>query len=100
MIFKPARRLKRDEAIDLNFALIGGDGAVATLHSEDGLMLALHSDQPGLQVYTGAGLSPHATPLTGQTHSAFAGIALEPQGFPDALNQPQFPSILCTPEQP
>lgn len=64
------------------------------------LRLDMTSDQPGLQVYTAHGLRPWATPLPGQAHTAFSAICLEPQGWPDAINRPHFPSILATPEAP
>ena len=72
----------------------------ATLSAPNGLCLKLWTDQPGLQLYTGAKLSAKATPMEAQTHQAFAGLCLEPQHFPDAPNQLQFPSIIYTPERP
>jgi aldose 1-epimerase len=72
----------------------------ATLSAPNGLCLKLWTDQPGLQLYTGAKLSAKAPPMEAQTHQAFAGLCLEPQHFPDAPNQSQFPSIICTPERP
>ena len=54
--------------------------------------LRLQTDQPCVQVYTGMGL---VAPL-----SAGQGVALEPQGFPNALNCPSFPQQLSTPDQP
>lgn len=70
------------EGID-NTYCPGGQGLreVAWLSAPDGLMLTLSTDAPGLQVYTG---KPE-------------GIALEPQGWPDAPNHPHFPSILQRP---
>ncbi|MEZ5536641.1 MAG: aldose epimerase family protein [Thiolinea sp.] len=55
-----------------------------------GISMQLESNEPGLQVYTGDHLRTEAC-------SFRAGIALEPQGWPDALNQPSFPSILFRP---
>ena len=72
----------------------------ATLIAPNGLCLKLWTDQPGLQLYTGAKLSAKAPPMEAQTHQAFAGLCLEPQHFPDAPNQLQFPSIIYTPERP
>ncbi len=72
----------------------------ATLSAPNGLCLKLWTDQPGLQLYTGAKLSAKAPPMEAQTHQAFAGLCLEPQHFPDAPNQLQFPSIIYTPERP
>ena len=32
--------------------------------------------------------------------AACAGLALEPQAWPDALHQPTFPDIIATPDSP
>jgi aldose 1-epimerase len=53
-------------------------------------MLEVWSDQPGLQVYTGDMLS-------GPRHQRRAGIALEPQLFPDSPNHPEWPSPVLAP---
>lgn len=58
----------------------------AELSSEQcSIKLKIESTEPGLQVYTGDHLSG--------SKSGFAGVALEPQGWPDALNQPTFPKV-------
>lgn len=65
-----------------------------------GRVMEVFTDLPSLQVYTayfmdGTDKGKNRIPL-----HASAGIALETQGFPDALNQPHFPSILISPEKP
>jgi aldose 1-epimerase len=101
--FRVERRLAEADpnasGLDLNYALTG-DGPASTLRAPNGLRLRLWTDRHGLQLYTGAGLSPHGTPLSGQTHAPFHGLCLEPQGFPDAPNIPAFPSIAVTPDRP
>jgi aldose 1-epimerase len=78
--------------IDHNWVLDGADGPAAVLMSpESGLVMSLTTDQPGLQVYSGQGL---AAPFV-----AHGGIALEPQGFPDAVNRPDFPDVVLRPGQ-
>ena len=70
--------------VDHNWALDGGEGAALRLGSpESGLMLSMTTDQPGVQIYSGQGLKAPFVP--------YGGIAIEPQGFPDAVNQPAFP---------
>lgn len=69
---------------------------VAVLTSDAGMQLAIHSTEPGLQVYAG-GFLPD---LPGDGIAPGAGLALEPQGWPDALNQPAFPPILIGPDAP
>ena len=53
------------------------------------LQLDVFTTQPALQVYTGDGLNTPFAPRS--------GICLEAQGFPDAPNQPNFPSITLEP---
>ena len=82
----------QDRAIDHNFVLFGGSklrGAASLRLAESNLQLDVLTTQVALQVYTGDGLSTPFAPR--------AGICLEAQGFPDAPNQPTFPSILIEP---
>jgi aldose 1-epimerase len=51
-----------------------------------GVTMDLYTDFPALQVYTGAFLPEPFGPN--------AGLALEPEFFPDSPNHPDFPSIL------
>lgn len=88
---------------DLNLVMPEGrDPAhpVAELLAPNGLRLRMWSDQPGLQVYTGHGLPNLRGAHPGQRIAPWAGIALEPQAFPNAVNCPSFPSIIVTPDQP
>ena len=89
-----------DVSVDHNFcikdAATDAPTRVATLYGADGLKLHIDSTEPGLQVYAGA----HIPTLPGTDIAPFAGIALEPQGWPDAVNQPKFPTILRDPNQP
>ena len=58
--------------------------------------LTIDSTEPGLQVYSGSGLPT----LPGTDIAPFAGCALEPQDWPNAINTPAFPNILVTPSSP
>lgn len=95
-------------ALDHNFVLSSEEGngigeeAVAELRAPDNsLRLRLWTDQPGLQVYTGAGLCLPASVsgLHGQKYPRFGGICLEDQNFPDAINKSEFPSPVLRPGQ-
>lgn len=67
----------------------------ARLSAPDGPVLNIETTEPGLQIYNGTGLRPTNTRLhPGQKLGCGAGIALEPQGWPDAPSHPDFPSIL------
>lgn len=102
--FRSLRRIDdadpEGEGYDLNFALDAGDGPAADLSAPDDMRLRLWTDQPGLQVYTATFLSEHASPWPEVTHGPFGGICLEAQGFPNALNTPEFPSVLVSPKAP
>ena len=71
---------------------------VATLAAGD-VTLDICSTEPGLQVYTAAHLSGGAEGLGGRPYGRHAGIALESQIWPDAPNQPHFPSAELKPGQ-
>ena len=77
-------------AYDTNFCLSGSRQPlrrVARLSGlESGISLNIETTEPGLQVYDGSGLS-----------AAYSGIALEPQGWIDAANNPDFPGTLLRP---
>ncbi len=66
----------------------------ARLTGRSGLALTLETTEPGLQVYDGSGLtSAPFRDLSGRETARFGGLALEPQGWPDAPNRPDFPSV-------
>lgn len=92
---RQARRLADLPPLDHNYCLDGtGLRAVARLWSDRGPGLVIESDAPGLQVYDGRALDSLPWPgLTGAAYGAHAGLALEPQLWPDAPAHPGFPPI-------
>jgi len=77
-----------------------GDGwrSVAVLESRrTATRLTVHTDQPGLQVYTGNFLDGSRRSTTGGLYRQGDGIALEPQLFPDSPNRPAWPSAVLLP---
>jgi aldose 1-epimerase len=62
-----------------------------------GLAMDLHTTEPGLQVYDGAKINIDLPGLTGQPMRAHAGIALEPQIWPDANHHAGFPQAVLRP---
>ncbi len=66
---------------------------VLRLTGRTGTTLRLSTTEPGLQLYAAAGLdtAPHAG-HGGSPYREHAGMALEPQVWPDAPNRPDFPS--------
>ncbi len=89
----------RGRGLDHNYVPEGsGLRPVARLTSpRSGRVLEVSSDLPGLQVYTGNILDGSTVGRSGSTYSQGAGIALETQHFPDAPNQPTFPSTVLRP---
>lgn len=85
--------------LDHNFAIRGrGLRHAATLRSpRSGISLRVESDRPGLQVYTGNFLDGTLVGTSGRRYRQGDGIALESQAFPDAPNQPAFPSAVLRP---
>ncbi len=101
--FRAARpvHLPGEAGLDHNFCLDGGTTGeprpVAWLEA-GGLGLEVATTEPGLQVYDAAGLPAGLGPgHDGRRYGPMAGLALEPQRWPDAPNQPGYPSILLEP---
>ncbi len=63
---------------------------VAVLHAP-GLSMTVATTEPGLQVYDGAKLRTPVPGIDGRIYRAHAGVALEPQLWPDAPNHAGFP---------
>ena len=73
---------------------------VARLHDRtSGRTMELLATERTLQVYSGQML-PRLIGKHGAPYGPFGGIALEPQGFPDAVNEPVFPSVIVEPGAP
>jgi len=93
-------QLKIARGYDHNFALARHPGPHASLVDPvSGRRMEIHTDYPGLQFYSGNYLDGSLSGL-GRVISAHAGLCLEPQQFPDAPNQPRFPSAICRPGTP
>lgn len=71
-------------------------GEVGALHDpKSGRSIEILSSQPGCLLYTGNGLAggcPESK--SGGAYPDYAGVAIECQGYPDAVNHPEFPSVL------
>ena len=62
-----------------------------------GRKLTVSTDQPGVQVYTGNWLSGSPAGKSGRGYNDGDGVAVECQVFPDAVNRPEFPSVVLRP---
>lgn len=58
---------------------------------QSGRALTVHTDAPGIQVYTGNWLSGSPVSKSGREYADYDGVALECQYLPDSPNQPGFP---------
>ena len=87
-----------DPRIDVNMCVSTRRRApteVLTLTGRSGVSMTVATTEPGVQLYDAAlfknaGAEGH----DGRGNGPFCGLAIEPQGWPDAPNRPQFPSIL------
>ncbi len=84
---------------DINYVLSGAGPFrhAATVRGTTGLTLEVHTDQPGLQFYDAAKLHCPVPGLGGALYAAHGGFCMETQLFPDAPNQPAFPSSVLRP---
>lgn len=62
--------------------------------------LELYSDRPSLQIYNGYFMEGTDIGHDGIPYNSNAGLALEPQDFPDAPNRPEFPSVVIGGDNP
>jgi aldose 1-epimerase len=88
------------KGLDHNLVLSEWDGTLrlaATLESPpNGLVMELHTTEPGVQVYSG-GHMPPTTGKGGVVYPTRGGICLEAQHFPDSPNHPEYPTVLLEP---
>jgi aldose 1-epimerase len=83
------------QAYDQHF-IVAGSGLRHMARAQaqsSGRRLDVFSNADGLQFYNGRFL-PKTTGLGGRRYGPFSGFALEPQQRPNAVNLPQFPSII------
>ncbi|KAI5007747.1 hypothetical protein ZWY2020_008795 [Hordeum vulgare] len=87
---------------DHNYVLDSGDEKNGLKHaaklkdSSSSRTLDLWTDAPGMQFYT-ANYVNGITGKGGAVYGKHAGVCLETQGFPNAINQTNFPSVVVQP---
>ena len=87
-----------DHNFVLNKSAPGALEWAARLRDPDsGIQLEVLTTEPGIQVYSGNNIRAGRTNSRGEPMHRRDGLALETQHFPDAPNQPQFPSTLLLP---
>jgi len=86
---------------DHNYVLNSGGKALepcARVHDPNsGRTMILATTEPGVQFYTGNFLDGSTVGKGGVAYKQWDGFCLETQKFPDAINQPKFPSIVLKP---
>jgi aldose 1-epimerase len=104
--FRALRRIDRgrgedDPPFDHNFCLSNKRMAmreVACLSSRlSSVAMSLATTEPGLQFYDGSKLDVPVAGLEGRRYGPRAGLCLEPQIWPDAVNHKGFPSPVLRP---
>ncbi|MET0376751.1 MAG: aldose epimerase family protein, partial [Rhizorhabdus sp.] len=98
-------QIRFGQGYDHNYALDKGQTKTPELAArlEDpasGRVLEVLSTEPGVQFYTGNFLDGTYVGKSGHLYRMGDGIALEPQKFPDAPNQPRFLSARVDPGKP
>ncbi|WP_232818674.1 aldose epimerase family protein [Exiguobacterium flavidum] len=76
--------------------LLKENGRIVLDEPISGRRLTVETSQPGVVVYTGNHLDGDFT-VAGRKPTAYLGICFETQGLPDAINQPEFPSVVLRP---
>ncbi|WP_235297389.1 aldose epimerase family protein [Portibacter marinus] len=71
--------------------------AAKVLEPQSGRVLEVHTDEPGIQLYTGNWLEGHYNGKFQQNYGKRTGFCLETQHFPDSPNQSNFPSVIIKP---
>ncbi|MQM07572.1 hypothetical protein Taro_040413 [Colocasia esculenta] len=95
-------RIDQAGGYDINFVLdspADKDGvrkAAVVKDGKSGRVLELWTDQPGVQLYT-SNMLKDAVGKGGYVYGQHAALCLETQGFPDAVNHPNFPSVIVNP---
>ena len=72
--------------------------AATVVGNKSGIIMDVYTQEPGLQFYSGNFMQSKNTFKSGAKDDYRTAFALETQHFPDAPNQPNFPSIILNPE--
>ena len=71
--------------------------AANVIDPTSGRGMRVYTTAPGVQLYTGNFLDGSFKGKDGVAYDKHAALCLETQGFPDAINQPNFPSVVIGP---
>ncbi|MGO3421413.1 MAG: aldose epimerase family protein [Pseudoalteromonas distincta] len=95
-------QLKLGKGYDHNFVLKNKPNhdlieAANVYEPSSGRTLTMYTEEPAVQFYSGNFLDGSSKQASGLVHKLRSGFCLEPQHFPDAPNQPTFPSTTLLP---
>ena len=95
-------QLKLGKGSDHNFVLKNKPNhdlieAANVYEPSSGRTLTVYTEEPAVQFYSGNFLDGSSKQASGLVHKLRSGFCLEPQHFPDAPNQPRFPSTTLLP---
>jgi aldose 1-epimerase len=85
---------------DHNFCLAAARGPLklaAWVQGRSGLEMEVWTTEPGIQFYAGHRVAREVPGLGGRRYGSYAGLALEPQIWPDSPNRPYFPQAVLRP---
>lgn len=87
-------QLRQQGGYDHNFCLNGsGFRQAAVLHGcHSHITMEVWTDQPGLQLFTLNQVPRALAGKAGKEYTAYAAVCLETQQYPNAINEPTFPS--------
>ena len=78
----------------------GGKRKVAQSFSEkSGIMMEVFSNQPSLQIYNAFFFDGTDFGKQGKPYVFSGGFIFETQGYPDAVNYPDFPTVILEPQR-
>ncbi len=97
-----AEQLLIGKGYDHNFVLNGRSGgavrfAARLADPHSGRVMAIYTDQPGVQLYTGNFLDGSVAGTSDHVYRQTDAVVMEPQHFPDAPNQPNFAPVTLRP---
>ena len=106
MINDDDRQLKNARGYDHNWCLdrdsteTGSLQLACTVYDKDsGRFIAVFTDQPGLQFYSGNFFDGKSVGKNGKPLGFRSSLVLETQHYPDSPNHPDFPSVILYPGQ-
>ncbi|MEP3347451.1 MAG: aldose epimerase family protein [Litoreibacter sp.] len=101
--FRKARPIHDDVFIDNNLCLSDARQPLRPIGSlsstASGVTMKMHTTEAGLQVYDAYKMQQDQPGLDGRIYGPRAGVALEPQAWPDAVNHASFPTAVLRPNE-